>query len=742
VDLERLYADLAAAGLDYGPAFHGLVKAWRDGDHAYGELMLPEELHADAARYALHPALLDAALHLLSATDTGETARVPFSWRDAHRYAPASSRLRVRITPSGEGESSILITDEAGQPVVTVGALALRPLDPADLRTASDRDALFDVEWVPLPSGAENPAPSTVAVLGEAGRELAEALAAPGHPDLDVLAAAGEVPQAVLLPVDTAGDPARTASTATGSVLAVLQRWLSDPRFSASRLVIVTRGASGTDPAAAAVWGLVRAAQSEHPGRFVLVDLDDTSAAHLLPAALATGEPQVAISAGTCLVPRLTRFVPSGTVEWRPEGTVLITGGTGTLGGLLARHLVTAYGVRHLVLAGRRGPDTPGVAELVRELNELGAQARVAAVDVGDRDALAALLASVERPLTAVVHLAGITDDALIESLTPERVEPVLRAKAQAAWHLHELTREHDLSAFVLFSSAAGTLGNPGQANYAAANAFLDALARRRRAEGLPATSLAWGLWEETSGITERLGDADRARMARHGALPLATADAMALFDAVLADGRPTAVPLRLDLAALRAQPGEAPPLLRGLLPAPARRTAPAVDERPGGTALPERLAGLPDAEAIAVLLELVCKHVAAVLGHAGAETIDPDRQFKDLGFDSLSGVELRNRLRTDTGLDLPATLVFDYPTPEALADYLHQSLRRDAPDPTDEALDLLEASLAEPPDEAARERIVARLRALVSRLTPDTKPDLATASDDELFDLVENLGD
>ncbi|WP_055480220.1 type I polyketide synthase [Sphaerimonospora mesophila] len=768
VDLDRLYADLAATGLDYGPAFHGLVTAWRDGDDAYGELVLPEELHADAARYALHPALLDAALHLLSATGA-ETARVPFSWRDAHRYAPAPSRLRVRISPTGDEGAAILITDEAGRPVVTVGSLTLRPLDPADLRAAgaSARDALFDVEWVPLSSDTELPTP-TWAVLGAAGRDLAEALDAAIHPDLDALAEAG-VPDAVLLPVETAaetaaetavetaGDLAVTASTATASVLAALRRWSADARFAAARLVVVTSGAfpSGTDPAAAAVWGLVRAAQSEHPGRFVLADLGDTAAARLLPAALATGEPQVAIGAGVVLVPRLTRFAPRAeprprAVEWRPEGTVLITGGTGTLGGLLARHLVTEHGVRDLLLVGRRGPDAPGAAELARELTESGAHVRVAAVDVADRAALGALLATLERPLTAVVHAAGITDDALVESLTPERVEPVLRAKAHAAWHLHELTRDHDLSAFVLFSSAAGTLGSPGQANYAAANAFLDALARRRAEEGLPATSLAWGLWAESSGITGRLGEADHARMARHGTLPLATADALALFDAVLADGRPTAVPLRLDLGALRARPGEAPPLLRGLVPAPAGRTtpspagtAPAADG-PSGPTLPERLAALSDDEASAVLHEVVRRHVAVVLAHTAADTVDPDRPFKDLGFDSLSGVELRNRLRDDTGLDLPAALVFDYPTPEALVGHLLESLRRDvpgAPDPTGEALDRLEDSLAEPPDEAERDRIVVRLRALLSRLTPEKEADLAAASDDELFDLVENLG-
>ncbi|WP_185057365.1 SDR family NAD(P)-dependent oxidoreductase, partial [Thermocatellispora tengchongensis] len=752
VDLDGLYAALAEAGLGYGPAFRGLTAAWRAGDTVYAELALPGELHADAARHALHPALLDAALHVL-APPGGGTARVPYAWRGVYRHGPASPRLRVRVTVTGEDEAAILVADEAGRPVLGVASLSLRPLDPGAAR-ASVRDTLFDVEWTPLPPGPAQPAQQTMtwAVLGdgEGVRELAEALDAARHPALDAVPATG-VPDAVLLPVETAGDdPSARAREATAAVLTAVRTWLAEPRFSSSRLVVVTRGAfpSGADPAGAAVWGLVRSAQSEHPGRFVLADLGDGDA-RLLPAALASGEPQVAIRAGGLHVPRLTRpaplstssaFAPARTVAWRPGGTVLVTGGTGTLGGLLARHLVTEHGVRDLLLTSRRGPDAPGAAELARELAELGARVRIAAVDAADRDALAALLASAEPPVAAVVHAAGVTDDALVESLTPGRVERVLRAKAQAAWNLHELTREHDLSAFVLFSSAAAAFGTPGQANYAAANAFLDALARRRAGEGLPATSLAWGLWEQDSGITARLGESGRARMARQGTLPLATADALALFDAVLADGRPTAVPLRLDLAAVRARPGDVPPLLRGLVPVPGER-AQSAGAAPGGPGLPERLAAMPEAEAATALLDAVRAHVAAVLGHTGTGEIDPDRQFKELGFDSLTGVELRNRLRTDTGLDLPATLVFDYPTPEALAGYLAERLRRAAPDPAAEALDRLEATLAEPPDEEARDRIVARLRALVSRLTPETRAHLAEASDDELFDLVENLG-
>ncbi|MES4903299.1 SDR family NAD(P)-dependent oxidoreductase, partial [Streptomyces sp. NPDC000395] len=357
-----------------------------------------------------------------------------------------------------------------------------------------------------------------------------------------------------------------------------------------------------------------------------------------------------------------------------PDGTVLITGGTGTLGAALARHLAATGRARHLLLISRRGPDAPGAPQLIAHLEELGATATIATCDVADRAALAEVLGRIpaEHPLTAVVHAAGTLDDATLGTLTARHLDTVLPAKADAAWHLHELTCQADLAAFVLFSSAAGVLGSPGQGNYAAANAFLDALALQRRAAGLPAVSLAWGLWEEASGMTGHLDRADRTRMARVGLRPLATGEALALFDNALVDGPPLLLPARIDTNALRAT--TAPPLFQALVrPTTGHRPRPATPD--SRSSLRARLAGLDPAARSEILLTLVRGHAATVLGHPSPDAIAPEAAFRDLGFDSLTAVELRNRLKEATGLRLPATLVFDHPTPAALAQHLGDGL-------------------------------------------------------------------
>ncbi|MGY0460120.1 type I polyketide synthase [Kitasatospora sp. cg17-2] len=462
------------------------------------------------------------------------------------------------------------------------------------------------------------------------------------------------------------------------------------------------------------------------------------------------------------------------------EGTVLVTGGTGALGRLVARRLVDRHGVRHLLLAGRKGPQAPGIAELVAELAESGAEVTVRAADVGDRDAVAALLATVpaERPLTAVVHTAGVLDDAVLGSLTAERLRTVGRPKADGARHLHELTRSQDLAAFVLFSSAVGLLGNPGQANYGAANAELDALAQHRRVRGLPAVSLAWGHWAQAEGgMAAGLSAAERERLGATGLAPMTDEQALALFDAALgtptaAPGAPTSAPGTAGvpdaaLVAARLDPAAVPadrlaPVLRGLARHRARPAARGGADGPA--ALLARLAGQPAAEQERQLLALVLATAAAVLGHPDATAIRPELGFMDSEFDSLGVIELRNRVNTATGLRLPTTALFDHPTPTALAVHLRERLApppaapvgaAETAEPADAAteFDRLERALsALAADPAARSEAVDRLTALLAGLTGPPAPegdgdggdgDLATritdVSDDDIFDFIDN---
>ncbi|WTR18939.1 SDR family NAD(P)-dependent oxidoreductase [Streptomyces sp. NBC_00138] len=1078
---EELYAGLAALGYDYGPAFRAVRAAWRHGDDLYAEVALSPDTPdtGDAAAFGLHPALLDAALHPAVGLTGGDNTRLPFSWSGVELHAVGAGALRVRISPDPERPDTVRVTaaDSEGRPVVTVDALALRPLSPEQFAPAAD-DSLYVLDWLPVAEANGADTTPSWAVVGPGGE----------HRDLPALgtalAAGAPLPDLVFLPQGGYGDePVGDAHHTTAHLLDLLQDWLADERYTATRLVVVTRRAALPGPDAAGTaslgqspaWGLVRSAQSEHPGRFVLIDTDtpeDAPDYPALAAAVATGEPQLALSGGALYAPRLGRpqtaaltvpaghrldvtaagtlenlavlpypeaeqplaegqvrialraaglnfrdvlialgvypgearigiegagvvtgtgpgvttlapgdrvmgllpgalgpvavadhrllarvpegwtfaqaaaapvafltaaygllelgalgpgesvlvhaaaggvgsaavqlavhhgarvlataspakwpalraqgvdadriassrdprfadrlraadpglavdvvlnalageftdaslellgdggrFVEMGKTDPRdpdrvaadhpgvvyrafdlltvepaviqrlfadllplfasgaltpppttvydlaqapdafralsaatlvgkavltlpvpldPGGTVLITGGTGTLGALVARHLVTRHGVRHLLLAGRRGPAAPGADALAAELTALGAEVTFAAADTADRAAVAGLLAGVDpgRPLTAVVHAAGVLDDATLGELTARQVESVLRPKADAAWHLHELTRDADLAAFVLFSSVAGVLGNPGQGNYAAANTFLDALARHRHALGLPALALDWGYWEQSSAMTGHLTDADVHRMARSGLAPLPTAEGLQLLDRALESALPVLVPARIDRAAVRsrAAAGTLAPPLRGLAPqvrrtAAAAAPAPAVAPRGG----PD-LAGLSEAEQYRVLLDLVRGNAATVLGHRGSEAIGAERGFMDSGFDSLTAVELRNRLASAVGGPLPSTLLFDHPTPAALARHLRSRLvpEQEQGDPLEGLDRLADALLA---DEAARALAVPRLRALLARLGASDGGadgdsgglDMDSASDDELFDFIEN---
>ncbi|MGY3518263.1 type I polyketide synthase [Micromonospora sp. PTRAS2] len=704
VDLAQWYDALAGRGLAYGPAFRGLRRLWTGDGEVYAEVALPEEAAGPAAAFGVHPALLDAALHPVGAllADTDGGPRVPFAFSGVQVHASGATALRVRLTRDGSAVR-LVATDGAGTPVVSVDALALREMTGLTAPGVAAR-SLFEVAWQAeeVPPAEE---PTGWALLTPS--RPVWALDLPVFADVAaVLAAAGEagegLPRALVLPVL----PAPAASPAAGlpdvvravaaDVLGVVQAWLAADALADTRLVVLTRGAVATrdddpvtDLAGAAVWGLLRSAQSEHPDRIVLADLaadptaadpdaagvDATALAVLARVAddpAATGG-QVALRGDAVLTPRLVRAAAPAAAPAAPalgDGTVLVTGGTGALGALVAEHLVTAYGARSLLLVSRQGPAAPGADALAQRLTGLGARVEVVAADVTDPDRVAALVAGVGGRLAGVVHTAGVLDDGVVTAISPERLAGVLAPKAAAAWHLHEATAGRDLDLFVVYSSVAGVLGSPGQAAYAAANTFLDALAAYRRQAGLPAASLAWGMWD-TAGMAATVGDADRARSARAGISPMSADTGLELFDAALAAGRPALVPAVLDVPAMRSRvvAGRVPSLLRVLLGAvPTRRQA-------GHGNWADRIAGLDPQDARDQVDALVRGLVAQVLGHGGADAVPADRAFRELGFDSLTAVDLRNRVNAATGLRLASTLVFDYPTPRILAGQVYAEL-------------------------------------------------------------------
>jgi 4-hydroxyphenylalkanoate synthase len=1005
VDISDGYQRLAARGYAYGPAFQGLVKAWRRESEIFAEVVAPVEAGVVVDGMGMHPAVLDAVLHALGLafedTPAAAETRLPFCWRGVSLHAGGAGRVRARFASAGADAISVDVADAAGLPVLTVRSLVTRPMTAQQLRAAmsaaggTPEQGPLDMVWSPIPmsnnkiDGSDRPAVQSWAdsaggAEGDAGVVVWE------------FRSAGD-------------DVVGSVYEATHAALEVLQGWLGGDR--PGTLVVLTRGgvalagADVSDLAAAAVWGLVRSAQAENPGRIVLIDAD----AEVDAAALAgVGESQLLVRAGAVHAARLAPApplleLPAGESAWRlatggggtledlmiqpcpeaeaplqagqvrlaveavgvnfrdvvgalgmypggapmlgaegagvvietgPEvtgvavgdavmgflagtgplavvdqqlvvkmprgwsfaqaaavpvvfltalyglsdlakiaagesvlihagtggvgmaavqlarhwgvevfvtasrgkwdtlramgfdddhigdsrtlefeekfvavtegrgvdvvldslagefvdaslrllvrggrfiemgktdirdaqaiaanypgvwyrafdlseagpvrmqamlnevkelfdsqvlrrlpvttwdarcapaayrfmsqarhigkvvltmpsaladglgrGTVLITGATGMVGAVLARHMVSAYGVRHLVLASRRGDRAEGAAELAAELTDAGAQVRVVACDVADRDAVEAMLAQLAReypPVRGVIHAAGVLDDTVITSLTPDRIDTVLRAKVDAAWNLHEATLDLDLSMFALCSSIAATVGSPGQGNYSAANAFLDGLAAHRQAAGLAGVSLAWGLWEQASGMTAHLSSRDLARMSRSGLAPMNPGQALELLDAALAINHPVMVATRLDRPALaaRAQSGGLPPLFSGLVRRPRRRQIEDTgDATQSKSALAQRLHGLTPDEQHDLLSGIVCAQAAAVLGRPSPEDIDPETEFQDLGFDSLTAVELRNRLKTATGLTLPPTLIFDHPTAAAVADYVARAI-------------------------------------------------------------------
>ena len=731
IDVDRLHDQLADHGIELGIAFQVVEAAWRCKGAIYAEVAPAEEQAEGPTRFfGPHPALLQAALQLASLTGEGgmrEGAELPASVGAASLCPGASGAFRVWLTAPGEGGVSLGFATGDGAPLGSIRDLANGPVPAARLEEARRGTQLLRLDWLEVEAPADSGAIAPDFVVEDPfGSEPAEET------------------------------PPLTAQAAAARTLKLLQGWIAEERPEDSRLAILTRGAvaaggdEAADFAATPIWGLVRSAQAEHPDSFALIDSDDSELSReRLPAALlaAANEPQLAIREGRLLAPRLVpAAVEDEAQALDPESTVLVTGAGDGLGALVSAHLVERYGARHLLLPCASAEETVAAAELKAGLAALDCEVRVESCDPADREQLQRLLATVDpaHPLKTVVHAARELDDGVLGSLDPERLARTMRPKADAAWNLHELTEGMGLSSFLLFSSAIGILGGAAQANYAAANAFLDGLAAYRRNRGLPATSLAWGL-VDLDGAGEERDATVRARMASAGLAAMEPARALELFD--LASGAEEAllVPIELDASGLRGQArdGVLPAVMRGLVRSPARRP------REQGSLL-ARLAGVPADQRSAIIEELVRSQVAVVLGHGSSSDVEPDRAFLDLGFDSLAAVNLRNRLGAATGLRLPATLAFDHPSPAAVATYLIAEVAAagGAKSPeaeVEEALAGLEATLAAVGEErGARERISMRLRAALAGLSGaveeigEPSEDLASLSHDEVFALID----
>jgi acyl transferase domain-containing protein/acyl carrier protein len=727
-DLHRRLGEReAGAGVAAGA---GRVEAaWGDGERIYAEIVLDEEEASEAGSFLLHPSLLQSALQVAALCGPGLKAgeiELLSSCAGAVLSGRPVTALRVSAA-AGDGGFTVDLAEPGGGALARFEGLVTTGVPAGQLRAERGEASLFRLGWSEVtlpPSSAE------------------------------------EQQSIVLADCQGIGGGAAEAGDGVAGALQRLRERVAEDGFMDSRLVFLTRGAVAVDatevpdPAAASLWGLLRSAQAEQPGAFAVIDLDRSDlSARNLPSALAltAEEPELALRGGRAMAPRLAPSPVAAAVAdpslLDPERTILLTGGGRELGGLIARHLVEAHGARRLLLVADAAEMTAAAA-LSTDLAPLGCEVRVEQCEPADRDQLQALLDSIaaEHPLGMVVHAAPPAGDGLIAALDAEPLEASMRSGIEAAWNLHELTSDLDLSHCLFFSSFAGTLGAPARVGSATVAAFLDALAASRVAAGLPATSLAWG-WTDTGGEGEEeaMSEATRERMRRAGLAPISPRRALEIFDAALRREDPQLAPIEFDAAGLRslAELDALPPALRGLVRSQARRRQ--------EVAFAERLAALAADERPALALGLVRGQIAIVLGHGSAEDVEPDRPFQELGFDSLTAVELRNRLGSATGLRLPPTLAFDYPTPAALAGHIvEQCAASGAGVSPDEAIEVALAALdeaLEAIDEsgAARERVGMRLRAALASFSGRGAAeeevgaeDLAAMSHDEVFALID----
>lgn len=690
-----LYAKLEEAGVHLGPAFQLITSAWRKGEDVYVEAELPA---SDGSAFRIHPALLDAGLQAsLLQSLPAEGARQLFSISGLQIYQDnvRSIRACVRLK-SGNGqtetqsEHSVRIADHSGAPVAQIASIVLRSADPSARKVR--RHPVYRMEWTELfPSvGQHGPALCWItpevgqwrkaAPEGEVVPTMAEALAA---------VSARSLAGAALLSQPKKLRNAHDALEVTLSVVAAVQAWLADPVTQKLPLIVVTQNAIDANKTGASInlaqsplWGLLRCVQWEHPNRIVLLDVDThenlNSALPFAWAAVQEGEVQLAIRKGHLLAARLGKhsLLPHISSTDGPEpavsgiGTALITG-AGSLGALVARHLVQTRQYERIVLASRRGPDAPGLTQMMRTLPISDIEVRIEKCDVSDRAELERLIDGIsgDKPLKAILHTAGISDPLPIEELTPDAISHIMRPKVDAAWALHELTKNRQLDSFILFSSAVGAIGLKDQSHYGAANSFLDALATYRHSLGLPATSLSWGMWDYNTEMGDQLGAERLATVIAAGYRMISPDYGLAVIDAALKPQdevcQSQLIPARFDLRRLEARSPSA------LLAKLSEGSSP----RRSGHDFMAHYRSADESSRPAVLMKTVTELACKVLRNPDPSSITENTEFRSLGFDSLTSIEIVAELSTAMGLSLPVTAVFDHPTPRLLVAFLQEQL-------------------------------------------------------------------
>ncbi|MBL8197234.1 MAG: SDR family NAD(P)-dependent oxidoreductase, partial [Blastocatellia bacterium] len=689
VELNGFYSEVKELGLDYGRVFQGLKEVWRKDRDLYVRVELGKEQVEEAKDYGLHPVLLDSVLHVLFVDGKErekQEVKLPFEWRGAKLYASGAKEIYACLEMKGEQNAKLSLYDSARLGLGEIEGLRLQQANANQIQGLVNTEHLYQVSWRSVNKVKEESKLTNSIIIGEG--ELSNKLKIKNVPSINEIKyyLEKEIPRKIIIDNTKLFNIEINDETklVTQEALKQLQELLLEEKLRNSELIWVTQEAIATETdenilglSQSGIWGLIRSARNEHISRQIrLIDIDIwTDKEQLVKAINVEEEPEIAIRKGKMIVPRLVKSNVSNeeSNNWKNQldkATVVITGGTGELGSLVAKHLVTKHGAKNLLLVSRRGLEAPGAIELEKELEQQGTEIEIVSCDISNYVALEEVIKSLsgDKPIVGVIHCSGVLDDGVVLEQNEERLAKVMSSKIDGAWNLHLLTKEKNLDFFVVFSSIAGVIGTLGQSNYAAANTFLDALAAYRQQQGLPGQSLAWGLWNQMGvGVTSQLTNADLARMKRQGIVGLSPSEGLELLDKAISKSVSLLVPASLSLTNRQ----DIPALLRELVKQKSKKEVSSKEATKETSELKKRLARLSEKERFSSVVSIVQTEIAMVMSLSNTDGIPAEKQLKELGLDSLMAIELRNRLSMRCDIELPTTLAFDYPTPSDIAKLL-----------------------------------------------------------------------